>query len=166
MKSGGHNTKFLVHSITCCHMPDKEAASKTIHEKSRKTSTQDGIQASSGESAAAAVCNDSVFRSSVISDINLLKTNVSDLRRDVHQLRIDSQKPVYYYVRLNIYDLSTIGTSLLESVLSCHIQRYLKPSKACFEGGNLRVTPTCSTHIWKPKWSPYLCMAQVHTLQF
>lgn len=35
--------------------------------------------------------NDSVFRSSVISDINLLKTNVSDLRRDVHQLRIDSE---------------------------------------------------------------------------
>jgi len=76
--------------------------------------------------------NDSVFRSSVISDINLLKTNVSDLRRDVHQLRIDSQKPVpqvsnkscFLYVRLNIYDLSTIGTSLLESVLSCHIQRY------------------------------------------
>ena len=82
-------------------------------------------------------------------------------------LRFQTNHVFYYYVRLNIYDLSTIGTSLLESVLSCHIQRYWKPSKACFEGGNLRVTPTCSTHIWKPKWSPYLCMAQeVHTLQF
>jgi len=27
MKSGGHNTKFLVHSITSCHLPDKEACS-------------------------------------------------------------------------------------------------------------------------------------------
>lgn len=56
MKSGGHNTKFLVHSITSHVLPParlKEAASKTTHEKSSKTSTQDGIQAS-GESAAAA----------------------------------------------------------------------------------------------------------------
>ena len=68
----------------------------------------------------------------MISDINLLKTCVSDLRRDVHQLRIDGRKPVsqassklcFLYVKLNVNDLSSIGASLLESVLSCNILGY------------------------------------------
>ena len=76
--------------------------------------------------------NDLVFRSSVISDINLLKTAVSNLHRELHQLRIDGRKLVpqqsiescLLYVRLNVNDVSSIGTPLLESVLSCDVQRY------------------------------------------
>ena len=74
--------------------------------------------------------NDRFFRASVISDINCLKVDVSNIRHDINQLRIDSQKPstrsksCFLYVRLNITDMSSIGTSLLESVLSCSIHSY------------------------------------------
>lgn len=80
---------------------------------------------------------------------------MSDLHRDVHQLRIDSQKPVpqvsnkscFLHVRLNIYDLSTIVARICSIISYPKILDYRKPSKACFEGGNFSHTYLQHSHL-------------------
>ena len=80
------------------------------------------------------VSDNSVFKSSVISDINSLRSMVCDLRQVVHQLRSDRQplkvtegcssRPCYLYIKLKPCDSQSIGKTLLESTPSCKVDNY------------------------------------------
>ena len=75
----------------------------------------------------AVVSDNSVFKSSVISDINSLRSMVCDLRQVVHQLRSDRQplkvtegrssRPCYLYIKLKPCNSQSIGKTPLESTL-------------------------------------------------
>ena len=119
--NGSHALNPLHTEIICSHA-------------SNSVTKGDGNCQSLSSCDLAVVSDNSVFKSSVISDINSLRSMVCDLRQVVHWLRSDRQplkvtegrssRPCYLYIRLKPCDSQSIGKNLLESTLSCKVDNY------------------------------------------
>ena len=74
---------------------------------------------------------DSAFKSAVLSEINSLKSSVAETKFDLHVLRTagasQSQvksNPCFINVRVKLSDPTPLGTTRLESLLSCKVLQY------------------------------------------
>ena len=114
---------------------------------------------------------DSAFKSAVLSDINSLKSSVAEIKFDLRVLRTagasQSQvksNPCFIYVRVKLSDPTPLGTTRLESLLSCKVLRYWRVKEAPDPAFKVKISETdlhtalqsggendCFVAVWRNK---------------